>query len=521
MTPYTMQGQVAPLGLLDIMRGSTDIIVLDGQHRANAFRYLSGDFDPSKEIYQSFYDGLPEPQPLDADLPVTLIWFESRSDDAQIHPQLISRRLFVDVNNTAKTVSLARTILLNDRAATCLGAQEFYNRSAQQNGFSAGRFSLLHGGFDADLELSGRRQHKFMLTTPEIIHDALLWAMFGSPAYDGLDYYRVSRLHQQQNITRFQAIFALYGLNPKGSAEEEKQDSFFGPYFDAPENANKFRAAFSKAYLPVLWTLFNGLSLLTPHYEAGAAVENYIIQEADSLKREVWDKVFCGGEGLYWSLDPQKPTNKRSANYLSAVASIENKFADERAARFGQEAGDTNAVYDSFLTKAFQIGYVGAVEHLSRDVKEGEYLEAAADLVARLNEYSNSQWTAIFTKLKPLLSLGIDPKSWPLYRNLLLRMYDGDRGNFYDAFDEKLLFKTPDGMVYNKNLDKAKAALVAVYEDAAPPEDEIVRRVQIALDETNALLNHCGLTAAWFAQDAVRSQGERYLKQYFASYPAL
>ena len=515
VTPYTMQGQVAPLGLLDIMRGSTDIIVLDGQHRANAFRYLSGDFDPAKEIYQSFYDDLPEPQPLNADLPVTLIWFESQNTDSQINPQLISRRLFVDVNNTAKSVSLARTILLNDRAATCLGTQEFYSRSAQENGFDAGRFSLLHGGFDADLELPGRRQHRFMLTTPEIIHDALLWAMFGSAAYDGLSCYRVSRLHHQQYTARFRVVFREYDLTPKGGGEDE----LFGPYFDDPEKVKEFRGAFSEAYLPVLWTLFSDLNLLTPHYEAGQVIADGIKTSAAPTERDVWDKVFCGGEGLYWSLDPNKATGERSEKYSTAIKSIESKFVGERSSRFGAEAGTTNAVYDSFLTKAFQIGYVGAVEYLSYGSFDGDYLASAAELVARLNSYANSQWTAIFTKLKPLLSPGIDPKSWPLYRNLLLRMYDGDRGNFYDALNEQSLFKTPDGMLYQKNLEDAKNQLRAAYdEEAAPPDDEIVRRTQIALDKTRDLLELCGLTAGWFGQDAVRIQGEKYLKQQIALY---
>ncbi len=520
VTAFKMGGQTAPLGLLEIRRGSADIIVLDGQHRANAFRFLSGDFDPSKDIYQSFYDDLPKPEPLDADLPVTLIWFETQGAEAQINPQLISRRLFVDVNNTAKTVSLSRTILLNDRAATCLGTQEFYNRAAHDNGFSASRFSLLHGAFDGDSELAARRQHKFMLTTPEIIHDALLWGMFGSTAFDGLDYYKVGRLHQQQNTARFSTIFGEYDLMPKGTGDEEKQDSFFGPYFDVPEKAGEFRGAFSTAYLPVLWTLFNELSLLTSHYEAGAAIAEGINTGSSPMEMDVWDKVFCGGEGLYWSLDPNEVTSQRSKNYLTAIASIENRFADARAARFGQTTALTNSIYSSFLTKAFQIGYVGAVEYLAREVKEGDYLGAASELVARLNGYTSAQWVAVFTELKPLITPGLDPKFWPMYRNLLLRMYDGDRGSFYDAYNEQRLFKTPpDGVAYKANLEAAKRQLIAAYEDTAPPPEEVVQRARIALDKTNELLARCGLTASWFNSDIVFSHGQQWLKREIDAQP--
>ncbi len=513
VTSFTLDdGAVAPLGLLDIMRGSTDIIVLDGQHRANAFRFLSGDFDPSKEIYQSFYDGLPAPKPLDADLPVTLIWFESQGTGAQINPQLISRRLFVDVNNTAKTVSLARTILLNDRAATCLGTQEFYNRSAQMNGFSAGRFSLLHGGFDADSDLASLRKHKFMLTTPEIVNDALLWAMFGSAGFDALSCYRVKSLYKQQNITRFGTIFSEYTLTPKGDGDKE-----FGPYFDSPNEASEFRGAFFNAYLPVLWTLFNDLSLLTSHYEAGALVASEIKAGASPTEMDVWDKVFCGGEGLYWSLDPEKAKNERSEKYLVAIASIEKKFETERATHFGADVGKANGVYDSFLTKAFQVGYVGAVGYLSRESPDGDYLGAAAELVARLNGYTNSQWACIFTELKPLLSAGIDPKSWPLYRNLMLRMYDGDRGNCYDAQSEQNLFNSPDGKAFEANLELAKVQIIAVFEDTPPPDEEIARRAQVALEKTRDLLECCGLTAQWFAQATVLTYGIQRLKSLLKS----
>ncbi len=400
VTAFKIGDQEAPLGLLEIRQGSADIVVLDGQHRANAFRYLSGDFKPLNDIYQPFYDGLPKPEPLDADLPVTLIWFETQSPEAHIVPQLISRQLFVDVNNTAKTVSLSRTILLNDRAATCLGTQEFYNRAAHDNGFSAARFSLLHGAFDGDSELAARRQHKFMLTTPEIINDALLWGLFGNTTYEALDFYKVSRLRQQQNIARFSVIFGKYDLTPKGTGDEDQQDTFFGPYFDVPEKAAEFREAFSKAYLPVLWTLFNELKLLAPHYEAGAAVAEAISTGSSPMEIDVWDKVFCGGEGLYWSLDPNAVKGQRSQNYLTAIASIENRFADARAARFGENVAKTNGIYSSFLTKAFQIGYVGAVEYLAREVTEGDYLAAASALVARLNEYTFAQWAAVFTELK-------------------------------------------------------------------------------------------------------------------------
>ena len=510
VTPYVIGSQTLPLGLLEIVKGDTEIIVLDGQHRASAFRYLSGDFDPSADIYQTFYDDVKPPQPLDADLPVTLIWFEGK-DGKAIDPQMISRKLFVDVNNNAKSVSIARNILLNDRAATCLGTQEVYNRAAKDNGFAAERFSLLHSAFDVDSEIAKRRQHRFMLTTPEIIHDMLLWGMFGTTTYDDPVEYSVRRLRDQRNTVRFRKIFRTFAEVPVGGNEDEedKQDDLFGPYFTTPDRAKQFRQAFCTAYLPVLWAFFNDLHLLAPHYEAGGVVATYINDSSSPTEMDVWSKVFCGGEGLYWSLDPDKAKGERSKRYIRTIDSIEERFSQERASRFGSDTTKTDGVYRSFQTKAFQIGYIGAVEYLAREVTSGDYILAAQELIGRLNSFKFPQWLAMFNDLKPLLVPGLDPRFWPTYRNLLLRMYDGDRGNLYDVYDQQPLesWRAPDGRAYAAKLKIVRSQIRVAYEESAPPEEEIVRRARRALEETNVLLANCGLSAPWFDFDAVLAVG--------------
>ena len=99
-------------------------------------------------------------------------------------------------------------------------------------------------------------------------------------------------------------------------------------------------------------------------------------------------------------------------------------------------------------------------------------------------------------------------------------MYDGDKGTFYDAFEEKAMFKTLDGLVYAANLDAALGQIRAANEETAPSDEEIARRLQIAFDKTKDLLNRCGLSAGWFDQDIVRSHGEKYLKRKIDAYYA-
>lgn len=125
-------GNPQPVGLLRINPHQTEVIVLDGQHRSNAFRYLAGAFNPTNQIYEDFYSGVERPKDFSADLPVTVIWFEALND-AQIRPRLISRQLFVDVNNNARPVSAARTILLDDRSVSAIATQAFYNRALCAN----------------------------------------------------------------------------------------------------------------------------------------------------------------------------------------------------------------------------------------------------------------------------------------------------------------------------------------------------------------------------------------------------
>ena len=101
---YSADGVQQPVGLIRINPRHSEIVVLDGQHRSNAFRYVANAYDPEGDIYGEFYRGITRPELLEADLPVTMIWFES-DNQASIKPRIISRQLFVDVNNSAHSVS--------------------------------------------------------------------------------------------------------------------------------------------------------------------------------------------------------------------------------------------------------------------------------------------------------------------------------------------------------------------------------------------------------------------------------
>lgn len=455
---YEMDGKILPLGLLRITLTATDVIVLDGQHRASAFRRVAGLFPPAKTIYEAFYSLGEEMPTMTADLPVTLIWFETTAEDA-ISPNLISRQLFVDVNNNAREVSKARTILLDDRHISAIGTQELYRYAAERS-FGASRFSLLHSAFDMGVDLAERAVPAFALTTPEIIDDALRWACFGSTSYDGLHTWSISRMLEPRNKARFLTLFPDMQQFELAADDEET----LNPHLRVPAAAKEFRKQFEKEYRPVLSGLLEELSLLGAHYKAAASIDAWIVKDGNSALRTVWSEVFKGGEGLYWVLRRDTNSNEgkdRVATYRSAIDEIEKEFLKRRAKLAGGDVKGVDGCYEAFRSKAFQIGYVMAVDF--RASGTGDWLTANSDLVARLDSFTMKNWIAALTELRPLLlgSTGTNPRTWPAHRNLLLRMADEKSREIYDQANWEI---TPDWQACMTLLKRVAESVLETHE---------------------------------------------------------
>lgn len=483
---YKVKNQQVPMGRFRIVESKTDIIVLDGQHRASAFRYVSGRFKPDGTIYQTFYSKLGVAGSLAADLPVTLIWFEG-DGGADIDPMLISRKLFVDVNNTAKSVSLARTYLLDDRRVSCIGTQEFYNHAAAR-GYQPQAFSLLHSAFDMDTDLAKAPVVPcFTLTTPEIVESALQFAFLGGETFNALNYWKVGKLFlRQKNVSRFRGIWPKFtGLQTVGTDDEE--EVFIG--IPDPQQVEEFRKLFRTDYQPILIGLFDGLQVLKPHYEAGEKTADWVRTVANTTIREVWDKVFCGGEGLYWTLR-EAGEDERARKYRDAIKELETKFFEERAALFGDAH---EQVYTAFMSKAFQSGLVMAIDYLAYN-DDGDRLTKVDTLLNGLNAYTNKNWTAVITELWPEIRPGIstDPKSWPTYRNIFLRMCDSSETNLYSNENQE---ESPDWKLCEKLLERAAKA---IFEAGIPLTDvERKKRSKSEVEKAEGILTKCGLEPIW------------------------
>ncbi len=503
---YTISNEESPLGLLKLNPDRSEIIVLDGQHRATAFRYVSKEFIP-KDIYQTFYENVPQGEVPAADLPITLIWFES---DAPIAPALISRRLFVDVNNNAKPVSESRTILLNDRTVTAVGTQELYSDCAKR-GFSANRFSLLQGAFDLDDDISKAKFCRFALTAPPLIESCLRWAMFGSTTYDNLDRWRVERLRLQQALFRFEQMFPDLREHIDVQSDDDGSKDVLLKNADA---VRLFRSAFSQVYLPVLRTFFDDWEVMKTHYSAAERTKVWATEEEGATYQEVWQKVFCGGEGLYYSI-ANASDGKRTKNYRRVIDQIEEKLSTHRHLEFKATSDITTKQVDSFYvtvrTKALQVGFVMAVDYIAKVFTEGQRIVAAERLVERLNTHSLPEWLVILGELRHqvVAGSGTDPKMWPTFRNLFLRVFDGDNGEIYSGLN---IEESPEWKALSSQAE-ILAKNVIETDEQMPETKAIKKHCKALIENCTEVITRAGLVSEWFTPQLLLPKLEQRFRE--------
>ncbi|MBD3330538.1 hypothetical protein GF354_03325 [Candidatus Peregrinibacteria bacterium] len=492
------------LGMLKIDEAKTEIIVLDGQHRANAFRVVGGVFFETNknELYSAFYKEDQTIKKYMADLPVTLIWFENKqAKNKTIDPALISRRLFVDVNNTARKVSEARTILLNDNEIDSLLTRFFYSYLARVKTFKAEVFSLLHSAFDIDSDIVEGTINKFSLTTPQFIHDIFYWLLFGTRHYHKLDVYQVTRT-SKAHLIEFEEVFGDGEFTQKDINYTEKEDETKILIKDT----NKIRT-FENEYLEKLnasiYKIFNEFKLCKFHLQASSSIEHWYHEEMNSTQTEVWEKVFCGGEGLYYTFKTKKPKkeNKKINKYLTAIKEIEDKFDNDRyylakkECKKNWEQKDIDQVFDSFRTKAFQIGLLMAFDYF-KELKE--FNKSIDEFLSSINKVQMDAWVYIIKDLRPLIIKGTDPKKWPAYQKIILRiLQENDKKKYYTKENFK---SSIDYLLFKKNLlerckgflrdeDKSKYRNIDYDElDAKFPLNDWIQKSE---NEARELLKNC------------------------------
>lgn len=406
---FKMAEATVSLGLMEIDPEITDLIVLDGQHRANAFRFATKTFDAvqsGETIYGAFYENAVPPENFDSELPVTIVWFEGQQE---IEPRLISRKLFVDVNMGAQAVSESRRVLLDDRDRRSIITGSVY-RGLAARAFDADKLSLLHTGFDCE----EGEVHPLTLMLPARMHAVAAYAAFGRDVHSGWEpSLSNERPSAFSNYGRLKAIAPSLDEAVAARAEKGDQEAF-----------NETAAVLDDELAPKLIAIFEGYDFVGAHIRASVALDTWV--KAQSVaNRQVWDKVFRGGEGLYGGFSKVADDGAGSAHtYKRAIEEISGKFIDLREAELSSCSSDqVRRAYDTFSSRAGLIGFFMAAHFYFERQEDG--WDNVQVFVSALNKVTAENWVRILADYKPAIAKELDPKKWPIMRAIFLRVLQG------------------------------------------------------------------------------------------------
>lgn len=500
-------GNDSAFAQLTIDPSKTDVIVLDGQHRSNAFRFLTKTFAAdSREIYSHFYKDIKVPEQFDSELPVTIIWFEKLGDNP-VDPKLISRRLFVDVNTTAKKVNDSRNILLNDQAFPSVCTAIFYSRLAQL-GFDEGNFSLLHGAFDCDSE---KNRSVLSLCSPTVIEYAFRCFCLGKADFDNLNV-KIQKDYSeyQNNLDRLKRFFT--NLEPKKKTSCTSDLSPTNP---------AIREAFGDTGAAYVYKLFSKFALSSLMIKASMQLAADIRSDGwrSTTRSEVWERVYCGGEGLFSSFVGSIDEAIQKGSYAQAIREIEDRFLEIRAGLLNEQ--DKQPVdkpiiaraFETFLSKASITGLVMAISKMHESLgwsfeisdEDGvkETVLTVDHFLDLLNYFTPKQWVAVFTDFKSkAVSKELNPRLWPSMRNLYLRVVeDRELAIRKDAISCQLnWFKgnfegSPDFAYVQSSVKEKVSAFKKANNDDAPDRSQVKIYYSEAEKELGLILKRIGLNS--------------------------
>ena len=460
---FKIEDEETTLGNLSIDSNEVDIVVLDGQHRANAFRVVSGTFEgENNTIYSSFYKNTPSIKNLNADLPVTIIWFDNKNP--KFDPKIVSRKLFVDVNNSAKRVSRSRTILLDEYEVPSLLTRFFYSELADKRQFTTDKFSLFHADFDLDSDINVSSNNVFSLTNPQILYDLFSWITLGrNERYNDLSRYSVGRESFRNSETTFSYIFDTETFNDKDILSDNDYSTTKRVVVKDINKIDDFEKAYKEILSSSFMAIFTRFIFYKNHFIAADKIEKNYIEEMDHTEMAVWENIFLGGEGLYYTFKDKNLRQKGSRNldkYVKAIDKIENEFRKERAELFDiVDKKNVDKAFNSANSKAFQIGLFMALE-VYRDGYSFD--DTYEDFLKLLNKKSENDWIYILTDIRQKIIKGTDPKKWPAYQNIILRSIQDEANIFYDS--ENFL-ESPDANIFENNIKSSFDSWLDINEE--------------------------------------------------------
>ena len=499
-----MGPKITSFGILSINPAKTSVLVLDGQHRSNAFRYVTNTFlkdedgNEKNEIYSSFYEEKP-PKDFYSDLPVTIIWFEDHNKNL-IDPTLISRKLFVDVNNTSRKVNISRNILLDDFEVPCLLTRFFLSGVLKRNKFSVDKFSLIYSGFDTDSDANakGSSNNPFVITSPQKIKEVMSWYFLGKNDYSVPKIYKVPSKGFLNNIAEFEETF---------KTKIGKSGNEWKMVISEPQKREFFKKEFESKCFDLFFNFYDNFIFYKKHYEICKELQKEI-SKGSNINEETWKKIFCGGEGLYYIFKEeekrrsqlgQKKADKIQA-YLKSIREIETNYYQTKEKQYSINLDlykkYSSSIDDTLGSIAFQVGIFMAFKTYS---KFDSQINTSDKFISILNSYTLEKWFYILGALKTEIIDSVDPSVWPSYHNILLKLIQ-QKDKSIKYFNKKEFHFLPEYKLFEtKLLNQFESWIDADNNGVYPDSIKVVSKKvgnwkKNAYEEINNLFKNCGIS---------------------------
>ena len=455
---------------LTIDRNNCDVVIIDGQHRINAFRAACDSLTTDNDVVKQIYDScLHYPDNTKVNLPVTLLWFEIQEtvENVQISPEIISRKLFIDVNNSAKGIATSRKILLDDRNPVNLLTNHFYSIVAENYGYNINNLSLAHLGFDVPNEVSQQISFNSIpftyITTPErlkYVFDAFFVRSKSYSLGNGIKTLDSRKKNFSASVTtEITSKKELNTLLPNSSELSiiQYEDVYAETkvlYVSDDISSNGLtkqeivRKEFQDQYYNCFYNLYSEFNFFKSYISRISQFHDDIMNHGDIYEKETWESVFLDGKSLFFTL-----RNKSQVNNIFSVKldDIERKFCKNHLLDSFQVYGTIGTVseielFTSFRTLAFQIGYVQAfyeycklIHNCNFSIIDSQTLnQYCFEFIEKVNTINNSEWANYFIFLRDLQN-ETHPKYFPVITHLILRKIQDPNTIFDSSLEDKYL----------------------------------------------------------------------------------
>lgn len=401
-------GNVAHEPPLAVLRWNPDLaklVIMDGQHRAMSLlaieRTISNTWtnSPKGARYQPFYEShvqrLLEEAKNDQreiilsniELPVTICWCpENEGDERRPNPHKTARKLFVDVNNTAKPPSEARLVLLSDARLENVFARDLLNRLRRDSEWTSS-FPLYAVEYDNPRRAVTTPRRWSVVTNLEILKDAVLRTTFGPEKYLTNASVSLQGKPPWQNMNLFfRRVLGLEDIFQSEFWDGERhllRDDLGNTTFptnDPKLHENLLNAFYDKRGRGILKLL----SGVLPYKAHISALRNRYLNRtpADNVQTLAKDALF-EGVGMFWTIEdghqvyldekadarekelPEPPRTEVSQARKILDEEQKSLFKAERAdLYFGNKTEETlkdcENLYPGIITYAAQVGLVMA-----------------------------------------------------------------------------------------------------------------------------------------------------------------